>query len=150
MQAIAQLRGEEVAAQRRAAALRQVDLAASLGVDASRVSEWERGDLQPLPRHVLALAQALGVAPLSLLVCDPDDPPLTALRLAAGLRLVDVVERTGIPYGTYRRLEAGLNRRGPGPATVETLATVFAVTAEAVQRAAARQLADIDRQRQVL
>lgn len=108
----------------------------------TRVSEWERGDLHPHPRHLLALARALDVAPLALLDCDPQDPPLTALRLAAGLTLRDVEERAGVPYASYRRLESGLNRRGPTAAVLDALAAALGVDAHQLQRAVARGVAD--------
>lgn len=133
----ARLLGEKLAQLRRNAGLRQADLGATLGVHGTRVSEWERGDLQPHPRHVLALARALDVAPLELLDSDPQDPPLMALRLAAGLTLRDLEEVSGIPYGTYRRLETGLTRRDPTPATLDALAAALVVPPDRLQRALA-------------
>lgn len=140
----ARLRVEELARLRRAAGLRQADLAVTLGVHPTRISEWERGDLHPHPRHLLALARALDVLPLALLDCDPQDPSLMALRLAAGLTLRDVEERAGVPYASYRRLESGLNRRGPTSAVVDAVAAALGVDPQQVQRAAARGVTDAD------
>ena len=75
----ARLRGDRVAELRKAAGLLQTDLAAELGTRVRRVGEWERGEQQPQPRSVPALAAALKVDPLELLDIDPDDPPLMAI-----------------------------------------------------------------------
>ncbi len=112
----ARLRGDRVTQLRRAAGQRQVDLASRLGTREQRVGEWERGTQQPHPRQLVALARELQVQPLQLLDVDADDPPLQALRLAAGLTLQEMAEASGLAFSTYRRLEVGAVRRSPSPA----------------------------------
>ncbi len=137
------LRGDELAALRRQAGFSQVELASSLGVSNTRVSEWERGDVsRPHPRQLLAIADAVGVDALRLLDCDPTDPPLLALRLRAGLSLHEVAERTALPYSNYRRLEQGLRRRVLPQTMLEALAVAFGVSAGEVQRAIDRSLSE--------
>ena len=70
-----------------------------------RLRVWETGLERPRPRFVPRLAVALGVNPLYLLDVDPDDPPLAALRLAAGLATNEVTG-PGLSVMTYVRLEA--------------------------------------------
>ena len=106
----ARLRGDRVAKLRKAAGWLQADLATQLGTRDRRVGEWERGEQQPQPRSVAELAAAFQIDALDLLDVDPDDPPLLALRLAAGLTLIEVADASGVPYSTYRRLEGGLVR----------------------------------------
>lgn len=81
----AKLRGARLAELRKAAGWRQADLAAQLGTRDRRIGEWERGEQQPQPKQLVRVAAALGVHALDLLDVDPEDPPLLALRLAAGL-----------------------------------------------------------------
>ena len=138
----ARLRGDRVAELRKAAGLLQTDLAAELGTRDRRVGEWERGEQQPQPRSVPALAAALQVDPLELLDVDPDDPPLLALRLAAGLTLTEVVDASAVPYSTYRRLEGGLVRGEPVAAVVKALAPVLQVTVAKLLRALQRSRVD--------
>ncbi len=134
----ARLRGDRMAELRKAAGLRQGDLAAQLGTRDRRVGEWERGEQQPRPQYLLAIAAALNVAPLELLDVDPQDPPLLALRLAAGLTLRELAAASGIPFSSYQRLELGISRGEPSAAAAAALASALGVAAPRVQRATAR------------
>lgn len=131
------LRGDRMAELRRAAGLRQSDLAAQLGTLDRRVGEWERGEQQPRPHYLVALAAALDVDPLELLDVDLAAPPLLALRLAAGMTLRELAEASGIPFSSYRRFERGVGRAAPGGDVVAALASALGVTPQQVQRAAA-------------
>jgi hypothetical protein len=114
----------------------QAMLAEVLGVsDGLRISLWERGSEQPRPRFVPALAAALGVEPLELLDVNPTDPPLWALRLAAGRSLPGMQAAAGLPVMMYQRLERGVGSTEPRPGTVEAVATALGVSPERVRAA---------------
>ena len=99
------LRGDRLQAAREAIGLSREDLATKLELSSPvRVRVWETGLERPRPRFVPRLAVALGVNPLYLLDVDPDDPPLAALRLAAGLATNEVTG-PGLSVMTYVRLE---------------------------------------------
>ena len=136
------MRGDRVAELRKAAGWLQADLAAQLGTRDRRVGEWERGEQQPQPRFVAKLAAAFQVDPLQLLDVDPDDPPLLALRLVAGLTLTEVADASGVPYSTYRRLEGGLVRGAPSASVVMALAAAFQVPVAKLRRALQRSQMD--------
>lgn len=93
--------------------------------------------MQPHPAQLPQLAVALRVRPIELLGVDPADPPLLALRLAAGLTLIQLADATGLPYSTYRRLESGSLRGAPADAAAQRLAPQLRVSPEQVQRAVA-------------
>lgn len=83
------------------------------------------------------LAAALGVEPLQLLDVDPDDPPLAALRVAAGLA-TNEMSAPGMSVMTYVRLEDG--RPGSEPAnTVITAIAAALHTDEALVQSAIRR-----------
>ncbi len=134
----ARLRGDRVAQLRRAAGQRQVDFAARLGTREQRVGEWERGTQQPHPRQLVALARELQVPPLQLLDVDADDPPLQALRLAAGLTLQQMAAASGVAFSTYRRLEVGAVRGNPSPHTLQKLSAALQIAPERIAAALAR------------
>lgn len=139
----ARLRSQRVARLRTLAGWTQQQLAAELGASGRRrVGQWERGLEQPQPRFVPLLAAALQVEPLELLTVDRQDPPLLALRLAAGLTLTEVAAASGIPYSSYHRLEHGLVVADPAAATAKALARTFGVTNDQILRAAARSRAE--------
>ncbi len=54
------LLGDHVAELRKAAGMLQTDLAEQLGTRDRRVSEWERGEQQPQPLHLVAIAPSPG------------------------------------------------------------------------------------------
>lgn len=134
----ARLRGDRVTQMRRAAGQRQVDLASRLGTREQRVGEWERGTQQPHPRQLVALARELQVQPLQLLDVDAEDPPLQALRLAAGLTLHEMAQASGLAFSTYRRLEVGAVRRSPSPEALQRISAALQVAPERVAAALGR------------
>lgn len=134
----ARLRGDLITQLRRAAGQRQVDIAARLGTREQRIGEWERGEQQPHPRQIVALARELQVPPLHLLDVDPDDPPLQALRLAAGLTLQQVAAASGVAFSTYRRLEGGGVRSSPSSQMLRALSAALQVAPDRVVAALAR------------
>jgi len=139
----ARLRGLRVARLRTLAGWTQAGLAAELGASGRRrVGQWERGLEQPQPRYLPLLAAALQVEPLELLTVDRHNPPLQALRLAAGLTLTEVAAASGIPYSSYHRLEHGLIVADTTAATAKALARTFDVNDDQILRAAARSRAE--------
>jgi transcriptional regulator with XRE-family HTH domain len=59
--------GSRIVALREARGMSQARLAKRLGIDRSRLSKWERGQHQPLLKHLHALAEILGVSLAELL-----------------------------------------------------------------------------------
>ena len=117
------IRGGLLARSRKAAGWTQAQLAAQLGAAGRlRVGQWERGLEQPQPRYIPRLAAALHLDALELLDVDVQNPPLQALRLAAGLTLAEVAAVTDMAYSTYCRLENGLVRANPHPETTDAVA----------------------------
>src|SRR3712207_8529891 len=92
----------------------------------SRIRVWETGLERPRPRFVPRLAAALGVDPLYLLDVDPDDPPLAALRLAAGLATHEVTA-AGLSVMTYVRMEDGRPGADPSARLIAAVAEVLGV-----------------------
>lgn len=105
--ALPSFRGDRLLAARTAAGLTEEELAGRVGLSSGvRITAWESGIVErPRPRFLPPLAVELGIDPMSLLDVDPADPPLSALRLVAGLRMQDVSELTGLQAMTYQRLE---------------------------------------------
>jgi len=134
----ARLLGQRVVELRKAAGLLQADLATQLATRDRRIGEWERGERQPHPQHLVRLAAALEVDPLTLLDVDPQDPPLLALRLAAGLTLQQLAAASTVPYSTYQRLETGVSRGEPASSAAQALASALRVEVGTVQRAIVR------------
>ena len=136
----ARLRTWHLVALRRSAGLTQAELAALIDSPGRelRVGEWERGEAQPRPQHLARLAAALGVEPLELLDVDPSDPPLIALRIAAGLTLERVSRATGLSVTAYRRLEIGLVRRDPDPDVMRSLADALGISMQRLGQGLAR------------
>lgn len=74
-------------AAREAAGLRQIDLAAQIGVSTATLSDWEAGKIEdPKASNLLAIAEALSVSPDSILYGQPAgvDRPNAAARPADG------------------------------------------------------------------
>ena len=136
-------RGGRLAEARRAAGLTQAQLAAAVGVSApERVAQWERGAEQPRPRFVPVLAEVLGLPALELLDVDPADPPLPALRIAAGLSLTDVKTAAALSVMTYQRLESGVGVSDPGDSAVLAVAGALGIGPDRVRAAIRRSRAD--------
>ncbi len=97
------LRSDRLLAARKAACLSREDLALALGLSSpARIRVWELGLERPRPRFIPRLAAALDVSPYHLLDVDPGDPPLAALRLAAGFATNELTA-PGLSVMTYGR-----------------------------------------------
>src|SRR3954464_10426345 len=129
------LRGDRLQAAREAMGLTRDQLATRLELSSpARIRVWEMGLERPRPRYVPRLAAALGVDPVYLLGVDSDDPPLAALRLAAGLATNEATA-PGVSVMTYVRLEDG--RPGVDPSAKVIAANAEVLGADAPQRGAA-------------
>ena len=118
------------------------ELAVALALSSPvRIKVWESGLERPRPRFVPPLAAALGVDPFYLLDVDPDDPPLAALRVAAGLA-TNEVRAPGVSVMTYVRLEDGRTGAEPSPRLVSAVAGVLGVEVARVQAAIRRSRSD--------
>ena len=118
------------------AGLTQAELAEAVGASGGiRVWQWERGAEQPRPQLVPLLAKVLRVPPLDLLDCDPLSPPISALRIAAGLTGADVCARAMLARMTYARLDQGVGSRPPAASVVRSLAQAIGVTQGQVRAA---------------
>ena len=102
---------------------------------------WELGLERPRPRFVPRLAAAVGIDPLHLLDVDPDDPPLAALRLAAGLA-TNEMGAPGVSVMTYVRLEDGRPGTEPTADAVHAVAGLLGVDESRVQAAIRRARRD--------
>ena len=121
------VRGDRLRAARVAANLSRDDIARALGLSSSaRVRLWESGMETPRPRLMPAIANLLKVHPLHLLDVDPNDPPLAALRIAAG-RTTTEMTAPGISVMTYVRLEDGRSSLEPGAEVVAILSALLEV-----------------------
>lgn len=118
------------------------DLALALGLSSpARVRVWESGLERPRPRFIPRLAAALGVDALYLLDADPDDPPLAALRLAAG-RATNEMAAPGVSVMTYVRLEDGRSGGTPSATVLTAVAAVLGVNVTRVEAAVHRSRCD--------
>lgn len=108
------LRGDRLQAAREAMGLTREELATRLELSSpARIRVWELGLERPRPRFIPRLAAALDVSPYHLLDVDPGDPPLAALRLAAGFATNELTA-PGLSVMTYVRLEDGRPGVDPG------------------------------------
>ena len=136
------LRGDRLQAAREAMRLTREELATKLELSSpSRIRAWESGLERPRPRFVPRLAAVLGVDPLHLLDIHPDDPPLAALRLAAGLATNEVTA-PGLSVVTYVRLEDGHPGVDPSDRLVVAVAEVLGVDVARVDAAVRRSRSD--------
>ncbi len=136
------LRGDRLQAAREAMGLTRDDLATKLELSSpARIRVWETGLERPRPRFVPRLAAALGVDPWYLLDVDPDDPPLAALRLAAGLATNEVTA-PGLSVMTYVRLEDGRPGAEPPVRVITAIAEVLGVDVPRVEAAIRRSRSD--------
>ena len=69
---------------------------------------------------------------------DVQNPPLPALRLAAGLALAEIAAATGMAYSTYYRLQNGLVRANPHPETTDAVAHALGRGTTVILRAIAQ------------
>ena len=136
------LRGDRLQAAREAAGLSRDELATRLELSSpSRIRVWEAGLERPRPRFVPRLADALDVGPLYLLDVDPDDPPLAALRLAAGLATNEMAA-PGVSVMTYVRLEDGRPGADPSVKVITAIAGLLGVDIARVEAAVRRSRSD--------
>ncbi|MGY1688438.1 helix-turn-helix domain-containing protein [Geodermatophilus sp. SYSU D00867] len=136
------LRGDRLQAAREAAGLTRYDLAELLELSSpARIRVWELGLERPRPRLVPRLAAALGVEPLHLLDVDSGDPPLAALRLAAGLA-TNEMGAPGVSVMTYVRLEDGRPGTEPTADLIRAVAEVLRVDTAQVHAAIQRSRSD--------
>lgn len=71
-------KGERIRELRVAAGMTQAELAAEVGVTDAAMRGYESGRRAPKPAHLYALAEALGVAPQSLVDHGAEDPDVFA------------------------------------------------------------------------
>jgi transcriptional regulator with XRE-family HTH domain len=136
------LRGDLLRAARVAVDLSREDVARALGLSSpARVRLWEAGLETPRPRLVPAIANLLAIHPLRLLDVNPDDPPLAALRFAAG-RATTEMSAPGMSVMTYVRLEDGRSGSEPQAEVVSRLAALLQVDEPVVRSAIRRSRRD--------
>ncbi len=136
------LRGDRLQAAREAMGLTREELAVRLELSSpARIRVWESGLERPRPRFVPRLAAALGVDPLHLLDVDPDDPPLAALRLVAGLATNEVTA-PGLSVMTFVRLEDGRPGTDPSDTVIIAIAEVLGMDVPRVEAAVRRSRRD--------
>ena len=136
------LRGDRLQAAREAIGLSREELATKLELSSPvRIRVWETGLERPRPRFVPRLAAAVGVDPLYLLDVDLDDPPLAALRLAAGLATNEVTG-AGLSVMTYVRLEDGRPGADPSAQVIGAISRVLGVEIPRVDAAVRRSRRD--------
>jgi hypothetical protein len=136
------LRGDRLQAARKAIGLSREELATKLELSGPvRFRVWETGLERPRPRFVPRLAAALGVDPLYLLDVDLDDPPVAALRLAAGLATNEVTG-PGLSVMTYVRLEDGRPGADPPAKVIAAISQVLGVEISCVEAAVRRSRRD--------
>lgn len=136
------LRGDRLQAAREALGLTREQLATRLELSSpARIRVWEMGLEHPRPRLVPRLAAAVGVEPLYLLDVDANDPPLAALRVAAGLA-TNEMGAPGVSVMTYVRLEDGRPGTESSPTLVAAVAQVLGVDPTRVEAAIRRSRSD--------
>jgi transcriptional regulator with XRE-family HTH domain len=136
------LRGDRLQDAREAMGLTREDLATKLELSSpARIRVWEMGLERPRPRFVPRLVAALGADPFYLFDVDPDDPPLAALRLAAGLATNEVTA-PGVSVMTYVRLEDGRPGADPPARVIAAIAEVLGVDVARVEAAVRRSRSD--------
>lgn len=128
-------RGDVLANARAAAGLSQRALAAAIDlVDEDRVGLWERGEARPHARLIPLIARQLQLEPLTLVAGPSGTPDLIRLRVAAGLSLQEMAERSGLPLSSYHRLEKrGAPQGGLHPDTARAIADAMNVAARQIE-----------------
>ncbi|MGI8681355.1 MAG: helix-turn-helix domain-containing protein [Mycobacteriales bacterium] len=142
--ALPRFRGDRLLAAREAAGLSREDLTLALDLSSPyRILQWESGNERPQPRFIPPLADVLGVEAMYLLDVDPEDPPLAALRLAAGVA-TEQMGAPGMSIMTYQRLEVGRLSVTPTPAIVAAIAAALNVEPARVEAAILRSRGEPD------
>jgi len=135
-------RGDRLLAAREAAGLSREQVTLVLGLSSPmRIKVWELGVEHPQPRFVPPLAALLRVEPMHLLGVDPSDPPLAALRIAAG-RATHQMAAPGMSVMTYVRLEDGRPGAEPSVHVVAAIAAALGTEAARVEAAIRRARSD--------
>ena len=113
----------QLRAAREKAGLTQHELARLVGAaGGERVSRWELGKL----------ARALDIPPHRLIHLDGDVSDLRALRLQAGLTVLELAGSVNVAVPTYYAWEQGRWTRLPGPQSLEGLASALGEPVELV------------------
>lgn len=140
--ALPRFRGDRLLSARVAAGLSREDLTLALDLSSPwRIRQWELGHERPRPRFVPLLAAAVRVEPLHLLDVDPEDPPLAAVRIAAGLTLDDL-NAPGMSKQSFMRLEDGRLTAALAAELVDSMTAALAVSPEQLLAAIRRSRAD--------
>lgn len=140
--AVPRFRGDRLLSAREAAGLSREDLTLALDLSSPwRIRQWELGHERPRPRFVPPLAAAVKVEPLHLLDVDPQDPPLAAIRIAAGLTLDDL-NAPGMSKQSFMRLEDGRLTAELATELVDSMTAALAVSPEQLRAAIRRSRAD--------
>jgi transcriptional regulator with XRE-family HTH domain len=128
--------GQRLRAQREQAGLSVSELARRAGVSPQDVSRYESETIAPGPDRLVALAAAVGTAPLDLVERAILGHGLKALRAAAGLTQADLAEQAGpdMTVSRLKSLELGKVRRLPHADTA-ALAAALRTTPEVVRAA---------------
>ena len=138
-------RGDRLRAAREAAGLTRKDLTLALGLSSPlRISQWEREFERPQPRYVPALAAALNVEPLHLLDVDPQDPPLAAIRIAAGKNITEM-RADGMSFMTYQRIEDARPGVDISESVIAVIGDLLTIDRASVDAAVRRTVKDRDR-----
>ena len=123
----------QLRAAREKAGLTQHELARLVGAaGGERVSRWELGTSVPRPDFVVKLARPLDIPPHRLIHLDGDVSDLRALRLQAGLTVLELAGSVNVAVPTYYAWEQGRWTRLPGPQSLEGLASALGEPVELV------------------
>lgn len=88
---------------------------------------------------VIELAQALNVDPTELTTLDPDQLPLSGIRLQRHISRVELAEKTDVSYHLWWQIETG--RRNLTDALAERAAVVLDVDVDDLRQALGREVA---------
>ena len=123
----------QLRAAREKAGLTQHELARLVGAaGGERISRWELGTSVPRPDFVVKLARALDIPTHRLIHLDGDVSDLRALRLQAGLTVLELAGSVNVAVPTYYAWEQGRWTRLPGPQSLEGLASALGEPVELV------------------
>ncbi|MFI1890486.1 helix-turn-helix transcriptional regulator [Streptomyces jumonjinensis] len=126
------LRRERLRELRRALNLTQEQIADAVGCARSTVSTWETAGNMPRPAVLRHLAEFLGTTVNDLTVQSAPSS-LRALRVAAGMRQVDIARMLGVGTPTYCDVETG--RQGIPSRWIPALALALGVLPDTLRAA---------------
>lgn len=127
---------QRLRASRQQRGLRQVDLAAAVGVRRTYLIQWERVQgraTAPSARMLRRLAEALDVQPWELTTVEPSRALLSDLRTWAGLSQPELARELSVPETSLSAVERG--QRPLGHDLAEALAAHLDVSTEEIHRA---------------